>query len=90
MALAEPLSSFFNDFAAASCTLGGVAVDAIFDNGYNEAFGMDGTAPVILVKSSDASSTVRGTAVVLDSVSYTVQGIMPDGTGMTRLILEKV
>ena len=32
---------------------------------------------------------VPRTAVVVNAVSYTVSGIEPDGTGMTKLKLEK-
>ena len=90
----EDLPAFLDDFGViaqgGTCTLNGVSAEGIFDNGYNASFGMDGTQPSLLVKSSDASGAVRGTAVVVNSVSYTVQGIEPDGTGMTKLILEKV
>lgn len=76
--------------ANVTATVGGVSVSAIFDNGYNAVMGIDGSTPVITAKSSDVSSAVRGTAVVVDGVSYTVQGIEPDGLGITRLILELV
>lgn len=88
--ITESLASFFTDFAATSATLGGTAVSGIFDNGYAEAFGMDGSAPSLTLKSSAAAAAAHGTAVVVDGVNYTVQGIEPDGTGVTKLILEKV
>jgi hypothetical protein len=89
MAVVENLDAYLIDFGIA-LTLNAVSVRGIFDNGFSNQFSVDGVQPTLMVKSTDAASTVRGHAVVIDTVSYTVQGIEPDGTGMTRLILEKV
>lgn len=73
-----------------AATLNSVAITGKFDNGYAASFGMDGTQPSFTCLSADASTAVRGTAFVHSAINYTVQGIEPDGAGMTRLVLEKV
>jgi hypothetical protein len=80
---------FFTDFAAASCTVGGVAIDAIFHNRSDDALFVAGNTPWLEVKSTDVAATARGTAVVVDAVAYTVANIDHDGTGMARVTLEK-
>lgn len=89
MAFAEDLAPFFADFAATSCTVGGVATSAIFSNQSADALGVAGTQPFLTVKSADVSTTARGTAVVVNGTNYTVALIEHDGTGMARVILEK-
>jgi hypothetical protein len=92
MAFTEDLSDFINDDTPGYvlATIGGVAVGGIFDNGYAESFDVDGTQPSLTCASADVSTAVRGTAVVVNAVSYTVADHKPDGTGMTKLVLEKV
>ena len=70
-------------------TVAGLSVNGIFRNGYAESFDIDGAQPSLTCLSADVSTAVRGTAVVVNAVSYTVSGIEPDGTGMTKLKLEK-
>jgi hypothetical protein len=74
-------------------TVGGVEVDALFDNGYAAALGIEGSAPSLTAASSSAvSSAAHGTTVVVGGVSYTVTGVEPDGTGddgMTVLRLQE-
>lgn len=77
-------------FGNCTATLAGTTVAAVFIHGFAESFDVDGEVPTLLVQSSDASGTVRGTAAIVNGVSYTVQGIEPDGTGMTMLLLEEV
>lgn len=90
MAFTEDLDQFVdtNDFAI-TVTIGGVSVSAIFDNEAADALMASGTQPVLTVKSSDVSATARGTAVVVNGTNYTVAKIEPDGTGFSRVILEK-
>ena len=75
-------------------TVGGASITALFDNEYvdiNLSMGEVGSsAPALHCKSSDVSTAVKGTAVVVSSVNYTVSHPpKPDGTGMTTLILKK-
>jgi hypothetical protein len=91
MAFAEDFATLFNtsDFATAA-TVGGVAVNGIFDNDYAVAMGFAaGTSPVLLVASASVLSASVGTAVTLGAVSYTVAAVEPDGTGVTLLRLQE-
>lgn len=89
MAFTAETAPFFTDFAAASCTIGGVAVSAIFSNRSADVLDVAGTQPYLTVESSVVASTARGTAVVVNGTNYTVAKLEPDGTGLTRVILEK-
>ena len=88
MAFVETFAPFFADFAV-DATLAGIPAKGIFDNAYAEAFSgmVSGSNPVFLIPSSVA--VARGDALAIGTDSYTVTGIEPDGTGMTRLHLEK-
>lgn len=89
MAFTEDLAPFFTDFAATSCSIGGVAVSAVFVNVAADALFAAGTSPALAVQSADVAATARGTAVVVNGVNYTVAKIEHDGTGMARVLLEK-
>jgi hypothetical protein len=75
-------------------TVGGVSITAIFDNDY-QSINLDSgeigsTGPALHCKTSDVSTAKHGTAAVVDSVNYTVNGPPePDGTGLTVLKLRK-
>ena len=94
MSFAEDLSVFFNsaEFAATAATLGGVAVAAIFDNGYASAgvgaYGMAGSAPALTLATASVPADPVGLAAVVGGVSYLVAAHEPDGTGISRLLLE--
>jgi hypothetical protein len=89
MAFTEELAPLFADFAAAGCTIGGVAVSAVFSNRANDALFAAGTSPVLTVKSVDVAATARGAAVVVNGTNYIVAKIEHDGTGLARVLLEK-
>ena len=94
MAFAEDLSVFFNpaEFAD-SATLGGVAVQGIFDKAYQFAdvcgSGMASTQPVYTLATSAVPANPVGTTLVVGGVSYSVAAHEPDGTGMSLLLLER-
>lgn len=89
----EDISAFFNpaDFAR-SVTVAGVGISAIFDNGY--AFGdaglsgMASTQPVLTLPTAIVPANPVGSAVVVGASSYLVVAHEPDGTGVSRLLLE--
>jgi hypothetical protein len=69
-------------------------ITAIFDNGYqsvdaggNVAFAMQ--QPQLTCKTSDIPNASEGDTVVISGTTYTVRVVMPDGTGITELMLEK-
>ena len=71
--------------------VGGANVAAIFESGYAEAAGVEGSRPALTCRSADVSSAVRGTAVVVPSVgSFKVITVRDDGTGIARVDLEEV
>ena len=89
----EDLAAYFTDFAANSCTVGGVNVRAIFDNGYALGdvgmVGISGSQPVLTVRSASVPASPVGLAAVVGGVSYVVAAAEPDGTGLSRLLLER-
>lgn len=90
MGLIVETAPFFADFAATSCTIGGVAVSAIFHNASADSLMAAGTQPYLEIASADVASTARGTAVVVNGTNYTVAKIEPDGTGFSKVLLERV
>jgi len=81
-------SAFFADFGV-DVTLAGLSARGIFDDAYGESFGgmIAGSGPMFRLPSS--VSVASGASLVHGSITYTVVGIEPDGTGMTLLRLEK-
>ena len=94
MAFAEDLSVFFNPAEFADpATLGGVAVQGIFDKAYQFAdvggSGMAATQPVYTLATSAVPANPVGTTLVVGGVSYSVAAHEPDGTGVSLLLLER-
>ena len=91
MAFAENLDDFFDvtDGHAITVTIGGASVSAIWDNESGDELLAAGSRPSLIVKSADVSSTARNTVVVVDGVNYRVASVDPDGTGLSRVPLEK-
>ncbi len=82
------LPAMFPDFGIPA-TVGGVALTALFDDDYATALdAVAGSTPVLMVQTAKIPAVALGAAVVLDVTNYTVVGIQPDGTGITRLVLE--
>lgn len=82
-------------FANCTTTLdGGAEFGGIFDAAYIEPLGMSGASPALECASADVSTAEHGSAVVVTyrsvSTNYTVGSVKPDGTGMTRLLLQEV
>lgn len=63
----------------------------IFDAQYVDAAGIDQAAPMLEVRSSDVAALQlrKGSTLTVEAAAYRVRRIEPDGTGMTRLILEE-
>ncbi len=91
---AEDLSAFFDatDGFAKAVTLAGQSVAAVFDNasalGGVGALGMATTMPTLTLPTASVPANPVGVTVVVDSVSYLVAVHEPDGTGISRLLLE--
>lgn len=68
-----------------------VQFQVIFDGPFAQALGdlMAGNQPQALARTADVADLDTGCAITINGVDYLVAGpIQPDGTGMSRLILE--
>lgn len=72
-----------------AATLNGVAVTGKFGDAYVEQFGVAGSSPMFTLEDASAVGAQQGFSLVHGGVSYTVAGIQPDGSGMTRLLLQE-
>ena len=94
MTFAEDTSTFFatNEFAV-TATLNSVSVQGIFDEAYAPGtvgpYGMAGTSPVLTVATTNIPANPVGLSAVIRGSTYLVSAHEPDGTGISRLILEK-
>lgn len=89
----EDLSAFFTDFGILVPELG-PGVRAIFDNGHDLAnvgmLGMASTQPTLLCQSASLpAGEPVGLQLTIGGKLYAVAAAEPDGTGMTRLLLER-
>lgn len=73
-------------------TVGGSVVDAIFDNGNALGnvglMGMASTQPLLTMATADVTANPVCAAVLVGSAAYLVAAHEPDGTGISRLLLE--
>ncbi len=89
MALTDTLSGFFGDFGTTATLASGATVTGIFDAASVDVFNAASVGPVFMATTSQVSSLAYGATLTIASVSYTVRQNDPDGTGMTRLTLER-
>lgn len=93
MAFVEDFTVFFADFGVPATPSVGPPITVIFDRAYMQAMGgneaaISGTQPVALALDSDVAALQAGVStIVINSNTYTVQDVQPDGTGMSTLIL---
>ena len=79
--------------ANATCSIaGGSDVAAVFDNGYAlgsvGTYGMASTQPMLTLATASVPATPVGATAVVNGATYTVAAHEPDGTGISRLMLE--
>lgn len=97
---ADDLAVFFDadDFgtAASFTPSGGSAstVNGIFRNVFFEAeaggnVGVVMQDPIFICRTADVSGVAEGDALTVSGTAYTIRVVEPDGTGVTRLMLEK-
>ncbi len=88
---AEDLSVFFDDMASPA-TLNGVAVQAYFDNAYTLGdvgmYGVASTQPVLTLPTAHVPAQPVGMLVEVAGQRFSVAVHQPDGTGISRLVLE--
>lgn len=94
---ADDRSYFLADFGVVALytPVGGTqkSITVIFDNehipvdtGGNVPFSLQ--QPKALCRTADLTGTVEGGQIVINSTTYVIRVIMPDGTGMTEVMLE--
>lgn len=89
MAFAETLAPFLLDFGVVATLASGASVTGIFDAAGVDILTAASVGPQFMAKTSDIGSLAYGATLTISSVSYTVRQNDPDGTGMSRLILER-
>lgn len=91
--LTEDLSAFFDlQGHAVAATLAGVAVRGIFEAGFalgQVGIGMATTQPTFTLATADIVGEAVGQSLVIGGTTYVVGAHEPDGTGVSRLLLEK-
>ena len=91
---AEDTTAYFDTTGgfAQTATVGGASVAVIFDNanalGSVGPFGMASTQPSITLPTAQVPADPVGTTVVVGVTTYLVAAHEPDGTGISRLLLE--
>ena len=94
---AQDLLNFFDTDThgeSASVSINGSAstIKVIINKEYfaiaGESVDIDGTQPVATCRSSDVTGIDTTDTITIDSVTYNIVNIQPDGTGMTMLILQ--
>lgn len=88
MAFVESLADYFNEFGL-EATWQAQTIKAIFDNAYQEEFGIARVNPYVTVMESQMAGVARGQSITVASVAYVIRNIVPDGTGILQLELEK-
>ena len=67
-------------------------IAAIFDNAYALGsvgpYGMASTQPVLTLRTQDVPADPVGKSAVVGAITYLVAAHEPDGTGVSRLLLE--
>lgn len=95
MPFAEDFTAFMSptEFAT-SVLVAGSPVNALFDNGYSLGsvgmLGMASSQPVLTLPTASVAANPVGAAVQAGGVGYLVVAHEPDGTGLSRLMLERV
>ena len=94
---AEDLTAFFNqaDFACVATIdddFTGIQVSGIFDAAYVNAsvgpYGMASTQPVLTLPTASLPESYLARVCTINAVDYRIVAHEPDGTGISRLLLE--
>lgn len=96
---AADLAGYFDTDAhgvSATITIGGSSstISVILNKEYfaiDPGMGIDveGTQPVVTGRTSDMSGVDNEDTIVIDSITYNIVSVQPDGTGVTALVLEQ-
>ena len=71
-------------------TVGATTVYGIFNKGHDTVLDVESSRPSFLMADADvaANSVVRATSMIIDSSTYLVRELHPNGWGATLLIVE--
>lgn len=85
-------SAVFRRLSNADATLAGSVVRGIFENAHEPAdvgmSGMASTQPAFTLPTASVQGEAVGQSLVVNGASYLVAAHEPDGTGVSRLLLE--
>tara|TARA_R100000808_G_C2136721_1_gene144964 strand:- start:60 stop:362 length:303 start_codon:yes stop_codon:yes gene_type:complete len=94
---AQDLLNYFDTDAhgvSASISINGSSstIKVIINKDYfaiaGESVDIDGTQPIVTCRSSDVTNVDTADTITIDSVTYNIINVQPDGTGITTLILQ--
>jgi hypothetical protein len=90
MAFVEAFDDFFNNSEfAVTAVYAGNNVQVIFDKAYIENYGLAGVNTFITVPAASVPGIANGQSIVVESLNYVVRNVLPDGTGILQVELEK-
>jgi len=72
-----------------SFLINGNIVDGVFNNEYVTVGMVESQSPVFECRESDIGVVTNGMVISSGVMQYKVRGLQPNGSGMTKLILEK-
>ena len=92
MAFDEDHAAFFdvtNGFAITAVYNGSIDVVGIFDSDFIAPFstGVEGTQTIFTAPTSSIPTPAHGDTLKIGGTTYTIEGIEPDGAGITQLRL---
>ena len=89
----EDFSAYLNaaEFSVPATLAGGEVVQVIFDDAYQPGLAnlMESSQPTAIGRSSELAALSHGDELQIAERSYVLAGSQPDGTGLTRLMLER-
>lgn len=88
----DDLTPFFNtaEFAvSATWSESSKPVDVIFDDSFSDPLGISSSVPTATANAAHMPNVARGQTLVIKGVTYKIDDIQPDGTGLIDLILKK-
>lgn len=89
--LIDDLDTFFAaDEFGVEAVVDGETINAILDDEYVEDLDVAGTRPILICRTDEVEEVVQGDSVTIGETNYQVIATKPDGTGVTRLVLEEV
>jgi hypothetical protein len=89
MEFVEDLTPFFAQFGDAG-TLSGVSVRGIFDAAGTAQLGITSAEPQFQLPSASVPAAIFDATLIIPAGTFKVREAIPDGTGLTLLVLTKV